>query len=129
MKKEIFLIIFLIIIVVSCHNFTQNHTRLFLDDMILDLESIEEDIFNNNIENDNLSGKIEDIYSKWKEKYNYLAYYIEHDELEKLEMQLISIRANIKVEDYDRCVEELEKCEFILNHIKSKDSLELINIF
>ncbi|MBE5805616.1 MAG: DUF4363 family protein [Clostridiales bacterium] len=129
MKKEFSIIIFLFVIVVLTHMFTQKNTRNFLDSIILDLESIEKDIFNNNIEKDNLSEKIDNIYSKWKEQYKYLAYYIEHDELEKLEIQLISIRANINVEDYDRCIEELEKCMFILNHIETKDSLELINIF
>ena len=90
MKKEFSIIIFLFVIVVLTHMFTQKNTRNFLNSIILDLESIEKDIFNNNIEKDNLSEKIDNIYSKWKEQYKYLAYYIEHDELEKLENEMIS---------------------------------------
>ena len=77
----------------------------------------------------NLKQELEDIQEKWNKKYDILAYYIEHDELEKVETQLIAINANIKVQDYDKTIEELEKCKFILEHIKDKDSLKLVNIF
>ena len=76
-----------------------------------------------------MENNIENIEENWKSKYDVLAYYIEHDELEKVEIQLTSINANIKVNDYDKSIEELEKCKFILEHIKDKDSLKLVNIF
>ena len=60
---------------------------------------------------------------------DFFACFIEHDELEKVHTQLISIDANLKVEDYDKSIDEIEKCKFILKHIEEKDSLTIVNIF
>ena len=65
----------------------------------------------------------------WREIYNKLAYFIEHDELEKVETELTSLESYIKTEEYKHGVPELEKGIFILNHIKEKFKLDIKNIF
>lgn len=129
MKKEIIIVIIIVILIFIGHIVTQNYTRNFFDNISMSLGKIEEKIDNDNIEEQDLKQELEDIQEKWNKKYDILAYYIEHDELEKVETQLIAINANIKVQDYDKTIEELEKCKFILEHIKDKDSLKLVNIF
>lgn len=129
MKKEIIIVSIIVIVIFIGHMVTQNCTKRFFDDMSIGLEKIEQKIDNGNIEKQELVNELEYIQQKWNKKYDILAYYIEHDELEKVETQIIAINANIKVEDYDKIVEELEKCKFILEHIKDKDSLKLVNIF
>lgn len=129
MKKEIIIVVIIVILIIIGHITTQNYTKKFFENISVSLEKIEEKIDNDNIEEQNLKNELDDIQEKWNEKYDILAYYIEHDELEKVETQLISMNANIKVQDYDKTIEELEKCKFILEHIKDKDSLKLVNIF
>ena len=129
MKKEIIIVVIIVIVIIIGHIITQNYTKKFFENISVSLEKIEEKIDNDNIEKQNLKNELDDIQEKWNEKYDILAYYIEHDELEKVETQLISMNANIKVQDYDKTIEELEKCKFILEHIKDKDSLKLVNIF
>ncbi len=129
MKKEIIIVVIIVILIIIGHIITQNYTKKFFENISVSLEKIEEKIDNDNIEEQNLKNELDDIQEKWNEKYDILAYYIEHDELEKVETQLISMNANIKVQDYDKTIEELEKCKFILEHIKDKDSLKLVNIF
>nr|MBP3681344.1 DUF4363 family protein [Clostridia bacterium] len=129
MKKEIIIVVIIVILIIIGHIITQNYTKKFFENISVSLEKIEEKIDNDNIEKQNLKNELDDIQEKWNEKYDILAYYIEHDELEKVETQLISMNANIKVQDYDKTIEELEKCKFILEHIKDKDSLKLVNIF
>lgn len=129
MKKEIIIVVIIVILIIIGHITTQNYTKKFFENISISLEKIEEKIDNDNIEEQNLKNELDDIQEKWNEKYDILAYYIEHDELEKVETQLISMNANIKVQDYDKTIEELEKCKFILEHIKDKDSLKLVNIF
>ena len=129
MKKEIIIVVIIVILIIIGHIITQNYTKKFFENISVSLEKIEEKIDNDNIEKQNLKNELDDIQEKRNEKYDILAYYIEHDELEKVETQLISMNANIKVQDYDKTIEELEKCKFILEHIKDKDSLKLVNIF
>ena len=129
MKKEIIIVVIIVILIIIGHIITQNYTKKFFENISVSLEKIEEKIDNDNIEKQNLKNELDDIQEKWNEKYDILAYYIEHDELEKVETQLISMNANIKVQDYDKTIVELEKCKFILEHIKDKDSLKLVNIF
>lgn len=129
MKKEVIIVVIIVILIIIGHIITQNYTKKFFENISVSLEKIEEKIDSDNIEKQNLKNELDDIQEKWNEKYDILAYYIEHDELEKVETQLISMNANIKVQDYDKTIEELEKCKFILEHIKDKDSLKLVNIF
>ena len=73
--------------------------------------------------------EMENIKKMWKEKYETLAYYIEHDELEKVETELTKSRANIETKEYAVAIENIESCNFILEHIKDKSSLKIVNLF
>ena len=65
----------------------------------------------------------------WREKYEKLAFFIEHDELEKVETELTELTAYIKIEEYEEAINPLETSIFILNHIKEKFRLNMKNIF
>ena len=91
MKKEIIIVVIIVILIIIGHIITQNYTKKFFENISVSLEKIEEKIDNDNIEKQNLKNELDDIQEKWNEKYDILAYYIEHDELEKVETQLISM--------------------------------------
>ena len=69
------------------------------------------------------------IKIKWAERYKLLAYYIEHDELEKVETELVRLAADIDMQEYKHCINELNTAIFILEHILQKEKLDIISIF
>ena len=69
---------------------------------------------------------IEKAWEKYSEK---LAYYIEHNELEKVDTEIVKAKADIEVQNYAIAIENLERCTFILEHIKDKNSLKIVNVF
>lgn len=129
MKKEIIIVIIIIICIIIGHILTQKYTRNFFDEISNDLQKIEDDFFDDSMNNSNMKNDIDEVQRKWDDKYDVLAYYLEHDELEKVQTQLIGIKANIEAGEYDKCVEKIEICKFILKHIEDKDSFKLVNIF
>lgn len=129
MRKEIIVVIVIIILIIIGHIVTQNYTKNFFDELCGDLQSIEDSIYSGNIDDSSLKNDIYKVEEKWKEKYDVFACYIEHDELEKVQTQLIAIKANIETGEYDKSVEKIETCMFVLQHIEDKDSFKLVNIF
>ena len=73
--------------------------------------------------------KIKSIEENWKEIESKLAYYIEHDELEKVKTELVKLAADINVKEYKHCINELNTTIFILNHIKQKEEFDFKSIF
>ena len=71
----------------------------------------------------------EKLNEKWEEVHDKLAYYIEHDELEKVENNLTSCRSLTKTGNFDLAINEVEKMAFVLNHITDKYSFNWVNIF
>ena len=65
----------------------------------------------------------------WKDYFEKLAYYIEHNELEKVETNLTSLKSYLETEQYHDAANELDKAEFVLKHIEDKNSFNLMNIF
>ena len=63
------------------------------------------------IEQNELEKQMEEIENSWKEKYEKLAYYIEHDELEKVGTEFTKLKADITTKEYATAVENLENCQ------------------
>ena len=72
---------------------------------------------------------MDEIYNKWMGFHDKLAFYIEHDELEKIETELTALKGDIEVKKYDDAITQLDKSIFILKHIKYKYKFNLDNIF
>lgn len=128
MKREIIIICAIIFIIIIANTISQITSQKFFKGISGELDNLEQKIYAKDLENDNLSKEIDDIQNKWSEEYKHYACFIEHDELEKVYTQLVSIDANISVEDYNKAVDEIERCKFILRHIQEKDALKLVNI-
>lgn len=133
MKKEIFIICGIIILIVVLHIVSQKYTENFFEELSNTLSNLEETIKdadnNENFQKEDAERTIDQLQDRWKEKYDLLACFIEHDELEKVHTMLISIDANISVDDYNRTVDDIENCLFLLKHIENKDALKVINVF
>lgn len=80
------------------------------------------------IESKELKQKTEDIYKEWLGMNDTLTFYIEHDELEKVNVQLERIIANFNVDSTEDAVPEIKETINILRHIEKKQRLTLRNI-
>lgn len=128
MKKEIIVVIIIIIFICAGHIFFQKTTKSNFKEILDDLNNIEI-IMSSSKQDNNLKEEMQKLLEKWEEKSKLLAVYIEHDELEKVEKELVSLQANIETKSYAKGMEDLKKCEFIIEHIIDKESLKLVNIF
>ena len=129
MTKEWIICIIIIILVISLNIITQNYTKQTVEQINKNLEELKEKLEEENPNKEELQENMENIMSEWKKRFNTLAYFIEHDELEKAETELTGLKANIEVEEYEQAVSELEKSIFILNNIEKTLSISVLIAF
>lgn len=129
MKKELVICIIIVALIVITNIITQNYTKECVKQMNEKLDILKEVSLSSNIDEQNIMNNIETIEQKWNEFQEKLAFYIEHDELEKVETQIFTIKGFSEIKKYDEIVPELEKCVFILEHIKGKTTLNVKNVF
>ena len=134
MKKEIIICIIVVIAIVLGNVITQNYTNESVKILSDELDELKINL-NNKLEKkeekpkEELSKKIEKITNDWELRHDKLAYYIEHNELEKVEDNLTSLNSLISTEEYAEAIKELDKSIFILKHIEEKYAFNLENIF
>lgn len=127
--REIFICIIIIVIIISLDIVMQKYTKESTDEIISELEKINEEIKTQKLQQEDLKEKSIEIKEKWQEKNSTLAYYIEHNELEKVETNIRAMISYIETGEYNLALEKIETNIFILKHIKDKYQLSLDNIF
>lgn len=136
MKKEIIISIIVITIVIIGNIVTQNNTKQSVAELNGNLDELKQNLIGiadgekkmdvDYLRYKEMSTEIRDI---WDEMQEVLSFYIEHDELEKVETQLAVINGQMESRIYDEAVTEIEKCQFILEHIADKTAFNIKNIF
>lgn len=131
MTKELIICIIIVILIFLGNAVTQNYTNASVTETTENLNELRKEISKeeNEIDSETAKQKVDEIHEKWDSKYEKLAYYIEHDELEKVETELTGLRGYIEKEEYAEAIPELDKSVYILEHIKNKTALNLKNIF
>ena len=131
MTKELIISIIIVVLIFVGNAITENYTEESVDETKKSLSDLREEIIKNEDEIDfNIAKeKIDKIHEQWDSRYEKLAYYIEHDELEKVKTELTGLRGYIEKEEYSEAVPELDRSIYILEHIKDKTALNLKNIF
>ena len=129
MKKELIICILTLALIIIVNILTQNYTKECVGRMHEELNLLKSISLSGKINDKDISKKIEKIDNTWNSYQEKLAYYIEHDELEKVETQIYAINGFIQVKDYKETIPEIDKCIFILEHIKDKNSINIKNIF
>ena len=127
MIKETVICIIIVIGIIGLELLTQNFTEKTVKEITGSFSKIENEIMKQNIEQINI--ELENISNKWEEKQKRLAYYIEHDELEKVHTAIVTMKSYIKTNDFSSAMAELEEGKFVIEHIKEKNSFNLQNIF
>lgn len=126
MYKEIIISAILLVFIFSANYFTRNYTQKSIEEVTQKLESLKIEMLEKGEET---GEKYDELEKLWLEKYEVLAYYIEHDELEKVSSELFQLKGSIQTDQVDEGIPTIENCKFILDHIKDKDKFEIKNIF
>lgn len=129
MYKELVISIIIIILIFSLDYITQKYTDFAINEAISNLNEIKESLKEENVDNKKAIEDAEKKYNRWLEHHKRLAFYIEHNELEKVETNFVSGKSFIESAKYEDAISELEKTIFILQHINDKYSENLENIF
>lgn len=133
MKKELIIVIIIVIAIIIIDTITQNYTRDSFEKINNELEKIKEII--NKIDDQEkksqqeLQEKIKTMEEDWKIINRKTAFYIEHEELEKVNASMIKFKSYIQLEEYTEAIPELENCKYILDHIREKEKMQIINLF
>ncbi len=129
MLKEMIICIIIVVVIFFGNSTIQKYTKESVSEISNGLMQLRQDLTNQNVENNKAKEKMNEVYSKWEKKHDKLAYFIEHDELEKVETDLVSIKSYIETQEYEQAVGELDKGAFVLKHIEEKYAFNLQNIF
>ena len=127
MYKEIVISIFIIVLIFAGDFISQKYTKKTVHELTEKLA-----ILRTNLEKENKDESIkmaDDIYNRLEQVHNILAYYIEHDELEKMETNFTVCKSLVNTESYSFAISELEKTQYVIDHITDKYSFSLENIF
>lgn len=127
MYKETIICIFIIILIIGLDIITQSYTKKSTIEITDCLSKLKDEIENENLENAKL--KIEELDNKWDNRHDKLAYYIEHDELEKVDTAIVQVKSFVENDDIPSAMAELETGKFVLEHIERKYKFNLQNIF
>lgn len=128
MHKEIFISILVIIIVIIMNIVSQNYTDTKMEEIVNYLTEIRNDLLVQK-SSEEVKNNYDKMYKDWKENFNVFAYYIEHDELEKVELELVTLKAYIDTNYKEDAVSNAERAQYIIDHIKEKYRFNLKNIF
>ena len=127
MYKEIVIIFTIIVLIVGLDILTNNYTTKSVAIMSEELNVLRKAILEERKEDS--QNQMSHIKEIWQQKKEVLAYYLEHDELEKVETQLIGLAANINMGEQKESIVQLDTAIFILEHIEKKEKFDISSIF
>lgn len=128
MTKEIMICTIIVVLIFIGDMVTQNYTKDSIIEACEKLNMLREEIIKEE-DSENLEQVIIEICNNWNNRHKKLAYYIEHDELEKVETDLTTLKGYIEIKEFEDSVVELDKTVYLLEHIKIKNDFNLENIF
>ena len=129
MLKEFVICTIILILIFVGNGITQGYSRSSIENINEKLDNLMEEMNKEEINEEEVVKKEEEIDKQWQEMFSKLAYYIEHEELEKVSRNLENTKTYIKLKEYDNATKEINEVIYILNHIEDKYSFNLQNIF
>ena len=129
MVKEFVICLMILILILVGNGITQGYSRSSIENINEKLANLRKEMNKEEINHEEIVKKEEEIDKEWEEMFSRLAYYIEHEELEKVSKNLENTKTYIKLKEYDNAIKEINEGIYILNHIEDKYSFNLQNIF
>ena len=127
MLKETIICIIIVSAIFIGNFISQDYTKQTVTQLTDTLSDLRQKVIDKN--DTQSQEKIENINKEWDNKKSKLAYYIEHDELEKIETGLTEIKSNIQTLEYEHGIEQIDKTIFLLEHVRDEYEVNLENIF
>ena len=127
MMKETIICVIIVVLIVSLDIFTQGYTQRATSEITQIFKELKEEMLIENKEQ--IDNKVKILDEKWGQKHDALAYYIEHDEIEKVDTAIVSLKSYVETKDYSSAVAELDEGKFVLEHIQKKNAFNLDNVF
>ena len=125
--KYFFSIFLILTIIITMNMVTLNNTKHNVEVLENCLNDLKKVVRYENI--DELNSKIENLKNNWDKANDLLALYIEHEELDKAETEIITIKSCIETEEYEDALQSIDRAIYQINHIEEKNRLKLKNIF
>ena len=120
----------IISIVITLNTFTAINTERSVDLLEERINYLENELNKDeSIDGEKVKNRMEEIKNNWDEINNILSLYIEHEELDLVEIELVTLNSYLKEENYTEAMVSIEKVKFQINHIKEKNSFKLKNVF
>lgn len=134
MLKESIICIVIIVVIVVGNFVTQNYTTKLVDVMENKMQELEKILLEREEKDsekvkEQAKTKLEEIHEEWGNRRKKLSFYIEHDEIEKVETNLSDLNHLVEEEEYTEVVKQLDESVFLLKHIEKKYAFSLENIF
>ena len=119
--------IILVILIFVGDFITQKYTDNSISSFNEELQNLKNTLIERNQEKAN--EEIENAEKKWTDIQNVMSYYIEHNELEKVETNLAEAKSLTKSGDFVFAISAIDKTDSVLEHINEKYTFSLENIF
>lgn len=102
MHKELIISVIIIIFIFGLNYITQKNTDNTVEIVTDKLQIVRQEVMQDNPNKEQAMDRARIAYDKWEELDDKLAYYVEHDELEKVKTALTSVQSYVEVEEYSR---------------------------
>ena len=125
--KEYMMITIIIVFVILIEIITSIITTRIVENLHYYIDLVEDGVDNNNV-----GDRMEELSSEWQKSEIKLAFFMEHNELEKINADIINLRSNVKNRNnnnYEDIKEIIDEIKYRLEYVKNKQKLSLKNIF
>lgn len=129
MNKEIIICIIIVILVFSLNIVTQKYTEKVVGEVTTLLDATREELTKEEPDFEIALKKADEAYNKWEELDDTWALYIEHNEIEKVTTAITAAKSFSEMNNNEESVDSIDRCKFILQHIKEREQISLDNIF
>lgn len=129
MYKEVVISTIIVIAIIVLNVVTQNYTKSTVSQIKEHLYNTKQELVKDEPDYDMALQKAKQTYEKWEELDEIIVLYTEHSEIEKVSTAIISMQSFIEMEDDSQAVDSIDRCNYILENIESKERLSIDNIF
>lgn len=130
MFKEISIILVIIILIVSSNFFIQNYLKNSSQEFIDKIEEISDLLINNNdINYDDIKGKVSDLEKKWSEVENLWMLILLHSDLDFVDETINGLKSSLELKNREASYLNVKKLQFLIENISGKNAFNLKNIF
>ena len=127
MKKEVIIVIIILVLIIILNIITQKYTNVKMTELTDMLSKVKESLSLENIEE--AKEKMVKVQEEWDNIKEKFVIYLEHNELEKVEMYIIETKSHIETDEISMAIQSVDTCTFVIDHIKEKYEFSLKNIF